>query len=96
VAELSRCLDIAAWIALGLVCAFAFLIARLFQRRSRVRTRPGVFALAAGVLVGTGVVDSLACCAPFTNPTSWLLALAGVATVVAVVRIYGIMTRAPY
>lgn len=92
---LSRYLDLIAWGSLGVLCAFMFLIARLFQKRSGLRTRPGLFALAASALVGTGVAEALHCCGLFPDITSSLLALAGLAAVVAVVRIHRLMTGAP-
>lgn len=93
-AELSRFLDLIAWGSLGVLCVFTYLIARLFQRRSGISTKPLLFGLAAAVLVGTGVAEAIRCCGPFPNTTSYLLAVFGLATVAAVFHVYALMTGA--
>ncbi|MHB0876236.1 MAG: hypothetical protein ACYC5O_09350 [Anaerolineae bacterium] len=94
-ADLSRFLDLIGWGAFGVLCVFMCLIARLFQRRSGIHTRPAMLALASGALAGVGLLESLRRPGPFPNWTSSLMAVAGVALVVAVIHIYGLMSGGP-
>ena len=89
--ELSRYVSLLGWGALGVLCAFLCLIARLFQRRTGLRTRPEALAVAGAVLVGTGVLETVAGDGSFSSVTSALLAFAGVVMVAAVLRVYGLM-----
>lgn len=83
--------SIVGWGALGVLCTFACLIASLFERRTGVETHAGVLAVSSAVLVATGVAESIGWQASFSNLTSVLLALSGVATVASVWRIYALM-----
>jgi len=82
---------IVGWVALAVLCLFACLIARLFERRTGVRTRVQILAAASMVLVATGLVDCVGWRAEWTNITSAVLAASGVATAAAALRVYVLM-----